>query len=407
MLLLLAASFALHPNFTRADTPDTAPDGDCVALLGAAAGLPERARKTTAAEAGEAAEETPKTAAYAACLLRYRTGHLSTLPDASGALPSPTKAEAEAALNRLLPGLLRFDIAPYAQRMQGKQTKLYRTYAENAATFVEMSEMVRVRTERAMIASMPAAARDIEKMGLAAQAPPAPYNLPDWRSLAALYCVYGDKTLDMLEDSLCVTLIETGDGKASMEARFGTHDAIASAGTRKQSILARFAYAYLNTAFDETGKDIVTEKRVYDDAYLATVTHPLPGYLIKDGWFDPRDRGTRYHTGTDIRAPGGTRIRSVTDGTVLYIGYLPIPGNYVIIRDPYGYEYHYYHLRERTQFVREGDEVKQGDIVGRVGNTGNSAANHLHLTIVSPEYAYVNPYDLFLQSGATPIRPSA
>lgn len=402
MLLLLAASFALHPDFARADTPDVAPNGECIALLNVAAGLPESAQK-----AKTQAAETPQTAAYAACLLRYETGHLSTLPDASGTLPVPTVAEAEAALDRLFAESLRFDIAPYVQQMKGKQTKLYRTYAENAAMFIEMSEMVRVRTERAVAACMSAAARDMERMGFAVQSPPAPYNLPNWKSLAALYCMYGDKTLDMLADSLRVTLIETGEGKATMEVRYGTHDEIASAGARKPFILARFAYAYLNTAFGETGNDVVTTKRVYDEAYLATVTHPLPGYLIKDGWFDPRDRGTRYHTGTDIRAPGGTRIRSATDGTVLYIGYLPIPGNYVIIRDPYGYEYHYYHMRERTQFVKEGDEVRQGDIVGRVGNTGNSAANHLHLTIVSPEYAYVNPYDLFLQAGATPIRPNA
>ena len=54
--------------------------------------------------------------------------------------------------------------------------------------------------------------------------------------------------------------------------------------------------------------------------------------------------------------------------------------------------------------VKEGDTVRQGDVIGRVGNTGNSAANHLHLTIVTPDGRYVNPYDLFLIAGITPIR---
>lgn len=410
MLLVMAASFALHPKSSLADAPDSVPDGDCVALLTAAAGLPESGAKgKTAAKRvnAEAAAALPKTAASAASLLRYRAGYLSVLPDDNGVLAVPTEQETLDAAKRLLLSEIPFDITPYAQQMRGKQTRLYRTYAENAALFTEMAEQVRVRTERAMERCIPAVRRDLYQSNLSLDTPPAPYNLPDWKRLAALYCVYGTDALEMLWDSLGVSLERTGVGRATVRVSYGTHDDVAAAGSRKQFILARFAYAYLNTVFDERGVARVAEKRTYDAAYLATVQHPVPGCLIKNGWFDPRDRGTRLHTGTDIRAPGGTSIHAVTDGEVLYIGYLPIPGNYVIIRDPSGYEYHYYHMRERTQMVREGETVSQGDVIGRVGNTGNSAANHLHLTIVSPEYTYVNPYDLFLQAGMTPIRPDA
>jgi murein DD-endopeptidase MepM/ murein hydrolase activator NlpD len=95
----------------------------------------------------------------------------------------------------------------------------------------------------------------------------------------------------------------------------------------------------------------------------------------------------------------------VTDGVVQYIGYLPIPGYYVIIEDPYGFVYHYYHLFEMTTFVEEGDKVRQGQQIGLVGSTGNSAAYHLHLGLVTPEGKYVNAYDLFVQAGIGPILP--
>ena len=41
--------------------------------------------------------------------------------------------------------------------------------------------------------------------------------------------------------------------------------------------------------------------------------------------------------------------------------------------------------------AKEGDTVKAGDLIGHVGNTGNSARDHLHLTIVAPDGFYVNP----------------
>jgi murein DD-endopeptidase MepM/ murein hydrolase activator NlpD len=134
------------------------------------------------------------------------------------------------------------------------------------------------------------------------------------------------------------------------------------------------------------------------------VAHPLPGGTIKNGWYDPRSRRTRLHVGTDIRASARTPILSTTDGTVLYVGFMPIPGNFVIVVDPFGYEYHYYHMYEISTFVSEGDTVKQGQQIGRVGSTGNSVAYHLHLGLVSPDGRYLNPYDLFVQAGIGPIQ---
>ena len=141
----------------------------------------------------------------------------------------------------------------------------------------------------------------------------------------------------------------------------------------------------------------------FPQEYLKTIIHPVKGGEIKNGWYDPRSHRTRLHMGTDIKMRAKTPILSMTDGVVLYIGYLPIPGNYVIIQDPYGYVYHYYHMFVMTTSIKEGDKVKQGEQIGIVGSTGNSVAYHLHLGIVTPEGKYVNPYDLFVQAGIGPI----
>ena len=60
---------------------------------------------------------------------------------------------------------------------------------------------------------------------------------------------------------------------------------------------------------------------------------------------------------------------------------------------------------ELSTFVTEGQHVKQGQQIGRVGSTGNSAAYHLHVGVISPDNRYLNPYDLFVQAGLGPIQP--
>ena len=125
--------------------------------------------------------------------------------------------------------------------------------------------------------------------------------------------------------------------------------------------------------------------------------YPLKSTIrIRKSWYASRDKGMRKHTGTDIHAEEGTEIYSCTDGIILYIGYATIPGYYVIIKDPLGYEYHYYHMVRKTDFLEQGQTVKAGDIIGHVGNTGNSTVNHLHITIIAPDGKYIDPYSLMV-----------
>ena len=83
------------------------------------------------------------------------------------------------------------------------------------------------------------------------------------------------------------------------------------------------------------------------------------------------------HTGADIAAPEGTPVKAAGDGEVILSGkdYF-YTGNMVIIDHGQGLQTIYAHLKESK--VKEGDIVKQGDIIGLVGRTGRATGPHLH-----------------------------
>lgn len=156
---------------------------------------------------------------------------------------------------------------------------------------------------------------------------------------------------------------------------------------------AESAYDYMNTVFDEN----IDEKEYIlppaEGNLAADITWPLKQYIrLRKTWYAARDDGARKHTGTDIWAKEGTEIYSCTAGTVFYIGFWGGGGNTVVVMDDYGYLFYYHHMVSITDFLQEGQRVEAGQLVGHVGNTGNSARDHLHLTIIHPDGIIVNPY---------------
>lgn len=157
---------------------------------------------------------------------------------------------------------------------------------------------------------------------------------------------------------------------------------------------ARYIMTYLTTVFDEDGEEVPYVMPELTDEYIATISKPIERAAFFDRWYQGRSRNTRKHTGLDLRAAADSEIYSCTDGTVLYIGYQAIPGYYVVVLDDQGYEYHYYHMIRQTDFLTEGQRVRTGDLVGHVGNTGNSAVNHLHLALITPDSEFVKLYEI-------------
>lgn len=86
-----------------------------------------------------------------------------------------------------------------------------------------------------------------------------------------------------------------------------------------------------------------------------------------------------FHPGVDIRAPVGTPVFAVRNGTVLDIGTLKIHGLYVIINHDGGYQTVYAHLDE--VLVKMGQHVGASDQIALSGNSGVSTGPHLHFEI--------------------------
>ncbi|WP_299113775.1 peptidoglycan DD-metalloendopeptidase family protein [uncultured Winogradskyella sp.] len=83
----------------------------------------------------------------------------------------------------------------------------------------------------------------------------------------------------------------------------------------------------------------------------------------------------KAHRGTDFAAANGTPILATANGTVTKSSYTRGNGKYVKIRHNATYETQYLHMSRRKAKV--GQFVKQGDVIGYVGNTGSSAGNHV------------------------------
>lgn len=103
---------------------------------------------------------------------------------------------------------------------------------------------------------------------------------------------------------------------------------------------------------------------------------PLDGR--KTSGFGPR--WGRMHYGLDIAAPTGTPVRAAAAGRVVHSGPLGGYGLLVVIDHAGGVETRYAH--HSSLLVREGEWVRQGQVIARVGSTGNSTGPHLHFEVI-------------------------
>ena len=97
------------------------------------------------------------------------------------------------------------------------------------------------------------------------------------------------------------------------------------------------------------------------------------------GWrIHPISGASRMHTGTDIAAPEGTPVLAAMSGKVLLADNLGGYGLTIALEHSDGTQQTLYgHLSEI--FVKPGELIQQGAVIGRVGSTGNSTGPHLHL----------------------------
>ena len=139
--------------------------------------------------------------------------------------------------------------------------------------------------------------------------------------------------------------------------------------------------------FDRNGKEIsqrIVKEQSPIDEYMEIVS--LPGDFRK---------GRRGHAGTDFKAEVGTPIRSTFDGRVSRANWNRRANGYCIEVDHPNQKIKTRYLHLSRVLVKRGQYVKQGEIIGKSGNTGRSFAPHLHYEVRgrSNKNTVYNPFD--------------
>ena len=119
---------------------------------------------------------------------------------------------------------------------------------------------------------------------------------------------------------------------------------------------------------------------------------PLPGHTYISCHFGEVDAfGNAGHRGTDIPAPEGAPILAAHSGTVLVSGWNDSYGNQVLLDNGAGLSTRYAHMTQTA--VTAGEAVTAGQVIGYVGNTGDSTGFHLHFEVMQ-NGVRVNPMDM-------------
>lgn len=100
------------------------------------------------------------------------------------------------------------------------------------------------------------------------------------------------------------------------------------------------------------------------------------------------------HEGNDIFAAMGTPVVAVADGRVYRVGTLKVSGNRLWLRDRAGFRYFYAHMAGFATAAFNGADVRAGDVLGYVGNTGDAEPTppHTHFQIHLPDGSAINPF---------------
>lgn len=162
---------------------------------------------------------------------------------------------------------------------------------------------------------------------------------------------------------------------------------------------------FVEGQYIDTGKILAVELNHMGDSYFAYrfKAGPFDGYYDDEGKsvqkallkapfkydhrissgfnpnrFHPVLKRRRPHNGIDYAAPYGTPILSVGDGTVSRAGYYGSAGRMVEVKYHGSFKAKYMHMSRFAKGIRSGKHVKQGEVIGYVGNTGRVTGTHLH-----------------------------
>jgi murein DD-endopeptidase MepM/ murein hydrolase activator NlpD len=127
--------------------------------------------------------------------------------------------------------------------------------------------------------------------------------------------------------------------------------------------------AQFKDAFGQSG-----DERLWRDVFLVPVEGARSGTFGQKRVINGQEKNP--HTGEDIRAPLGARVTASNSGKIVLSGDFFFNGQSLVIDHGGGLFTMYFHLSEIK--VKDGDFVKQGQIIGLVGQSGRATGPHLH-----------------------------
>lgn len=118
------------------------------------------------------------------------------------------------------------------------------------------------------------------------------------------------------------------------------------------------------------------------DASLLPTGLPVRSGYASSGFgtrSDPFSGYNAFHRGVDFNGPRGSDVLTVAEGVVFFAGKRTGYGNVVEIDHGNGYRTLYAHNQQNL--VKEGERVKAGDVIAKMGSTGRATGNHVHFEV--------------------------
>lgn len=189
------------------------------------------------------------------------------------------------------------------------------------------------------------------------------------------------KELNDLEDTSSLPTLPNAEDKRSRNFRSVVSRSYTSVDRTRSGI------EVLHEALPDQEERMINLKETIEEqqrrAAATPSRWPTWGFISSPfGWRrHPITRKPDFHTGIDIAGRNiyGSKIYATAKGTVKFAGYRPSYGYLVIIEHGYGFSTYYAHQSKIA--VKVGQAVEAGDIIGYVGNSGDSTGPHLHYEV--------------------------